>query len=227
MGKVFVVGPFSPGQGRKPIKGRAILGGYMWNPAEAGRVFVRVGDMLAKRPGDQGRRDHPGARRRPWPTRRPTTSSPTTCFRSTKSGRQAHPNLGLLTDPPLHTESGGQALPRPGGSFRRLSGTRVDNHDGTPIAKAIHPRFRGDLASSTCQCASAADAGALTTYHSRSGAERCIASPARTEAARASRHQGHRRCLSGRSRHSAPTLISVRKRRGAVSAARARPKAWR
>ena len=47
MGKVFVVGPFSPGQGRKLIKEGAISGGFMWNPAEAGRVFVRVGKMLA------------------------------------------------------------------------------------------------------------------------------------------------------------------------------------
>ena len=47
VGKVFVVGPFSPGQGRKLIKEGAILGGFMWNPAEAGRVFVRVGKMLA------------------------------------------------------------------------------------------------------------------------------------------------------------------------------------
>jgi simple sugar transport system substrate-binding protein len=47
VGKVFVVGPFSPGQGRKLIKEGAILGGFMWNPAEAGRVFVRVGKMQA------------------------------------------------------------------------------------------------------------------------------------------------------------------------------------
>ena len=47
VGKVFVVGPFSPGQGRKLIKEGAILGGYMWNPAEAGRIFVRVGKMVA------------------------------------------------------------------------------------------------------------------------------------------------------------------------------------
>ena len=47
VGKVFVAGPFSPGQGRKLIKEGAILGGFMWNPAEAGRVFVRVGKMLA------------------------------------------------------------------------------------------------------------------------------------------------------------------------------------
>jgi len=36
-GKVFVLGPFSPGQGRKLVKERAISGGFMWNPAEAGR----------------------------------------------------------------------------------------------------------------------------------------------------------------------------------------------
>ena len=39
-GKVFVVGSFSPGQGRKLIKEGAITGGFMWNPAEAGQVFV-------------------------------------------------------------------------------------------------------------------------------------------------------------------------------------------
>jgi simple sugar transport system substrate-binding protein len=48
VGKVFVAGPFSPGQGRKLIKEGAILGGFMWNPAEAGRVFVRVGKLLAE-----------------------------------------------------------------------------------------------------------------------------------------------------------------------------------
>jgi len=47
IGKVFVLGPFSPGQGRKLVKSGAILGGFMWNPAEAGRVFVTVGKMLA------------------------------------------------------------------------------------------------------------------------------------------------------------------------------------
>ena len=47
IGKVFVVGPLSPGQGRKLIKEGAVLGGFMWNPAEAGRVFVRVGKMEA------------------------------------------------------------------------------------------------------------------------------------------------------------------------------------
>jgi simple sugar transport system substrate-binding protein len=46
-GKVFVLGPFSPGQGRKLVKEGSISGGFMWNPAEAGRVFVVVGKMLA------------------------------------------------------------------------------------------------------------------------------------------------------------------------------------
>lgn len=46
-GKVFVLGPFSPGQGRGLIKEGAITGGFMWNPAEAGRVFVTLGKMLA------------------------------------------------------------------------------------------------------------------------------------------------------------------------------------
>lgn len=48
IGKVFVLGPFSPGQGRKLVKAGAIAGGFMWNPAEAGRVFVIVGKMLAE-----------------------------------------------------------------------------------------------------------------------------------------------------------------------------------
>jgi simple sugar transport system substrate-binding protein len=46
-GKIHVIGPFSPGQGRKLVKDGAISGGFMWNPAEAGRVFVTMGKMLA------------------------------------------------------------------------------------------------------------------------------------------------------------------------------------
>ncbi len=45
-GKVHVMGPFSPGQGRALLKEGIISGGYMWNPAEAGRVFVSLGKML-------------------------------------------------------------------------------------------------------------------------------------------------------------------------------------
>ena len=46
IGKVHVIGPFSPGQGRELVKSGAISGGFMWNPAEAGRVFVTMGKML-------------------------------------------------------------------------------------------------------------------------------------------------------------------------------------
>ena len=45
-GEIHVLGPFSPGQGQKLLKGGIISGGYMWNPAEAGRVFVTMGKML-------------------------------------------------------------------------------------------------------------------------------------------------------------------------------------
>ena len=51
VGEVFVLGPFSPGQGRSLIKEDAISGGYMWNPMEAGRVFVTMGDRLLKGDG--------------------------------------------------------------------------------------------------------------------------------------------------------------------------------
>jgi len=47
VGEVHVLGPFSPGQGRSLVKDGAIAGGFMWNPAEAGRVFVTIGKMLA------------------------------------------------------------------------------------------------------------------------------------------------------------------------------------
>lgn len=46
IGKLHVLGPFSPGQGLKLVQDGAIAGGFMWNPAEAGRVFVTVGKML-------------------------------------------------------------------------------------------------------------------------------------------------------------------------------------
>ena len=46
VGQVHVLGPFSPGQGRDLVKAGAISGGFMWNPAEAGRVFVTMGKML-------------------------------------------------------------------------------------------------------------------------------------------------------------------------------------
>lgn len=47
-GKIHVMGPFSPGQGQSLLKDGIISGGYMWNPAEAGRVFVTLGNMLVE-----------------------------------------------------------------------------------------------------------------------------------------------------------------------------------
>jgi simple sugar transport system substrate-binding protein len=46
IGKVHVIGPHSPGQGQKLLKSGAISGGFMWNPKEAGKVFVTMGKML-------------------------------------------------------------------------------------------------------------------------------------------------------------------------------------
>jgi simple sugar transport system substrate-binding protein len=46
VGTIHVLGPFSPGQGRDLVKSGAISGGFMWNPAEAGRVFVTMGKMM-------------------------------------------------------------------------------------------------------------------------------------------------------------------------------------
>src|SRR3954469_9976671 len=47
-GKVAVLGPFSPGQGKRLVHDGILTGGFMWNPMEAGKVFVTLGDMLAK-----------------------------------------------------------------------------------------------------------------------------------------------------------------------------------
>jgi simple sugar transport system substrate-binding protein len=45
-GEIFVLGPFSPGQGAKMVHSDVLTGGYMWNPALAGEVFVTLGKML-------------------------------------------------------------------------------------------------------------------------------------------------------------------------------------
>ena len=45
-GKIHVLGPFSPGQGRRLVHDGVLSGGFMWNPSEAGRVFVTMGRML-------------------------------------------------------------------------------------------------------------------------------------------------------------------------------------
>ncbi|ASD84296.1 substrate-binding domain-containing protein [Burkholderia gladioli] len=47
-GKVIVLGPFSPGQGRRLVHDGVLTGGYMWNPEQAGEVFVTLGTMVAK-----------------------------------------------------------------------------------------------------------------------------------------------------------------------------------
>ena len=46
-GEIVVLGPFSPGQGRKMVHSGVLSGGFMWNPAQAGEVFVTLGKMLA------------------------------------------------------------------------------------------------------------------------------------------------------------------------------------
>ena len=48
IGKIFVLGPFSPGQGQKLLKSDAISGGFMWNPKQAGEVFVTLAQKLMK-----------------------------------------------------------------------------------------------------------------------------------------------------------------------------------
>ncbi len=45
-GEIFVLGPFSPGQGQRLVHDDVITGGFMWNPMEAGRVFVTLADMI-------------------------------------------------------------------------------------------------------------------------------------------------------------------------------------
>lgn len=59
-GEIFVLGPFSPGQGRKLIKSDAISGGFMWNPKQAGEVFVTLADRLMKGEAIKDGDDIPG-----------------------------------------------------------------------------------------------------------------------------------------------------------------------
>ncbi|KWD76616.1 substrate-binding domain-containing protein [Burkholderia ubonensis] len=47
-GKLVVLGPFSPGQGRRLVRDGVLTGGYMWNPEQAGEVFVTLGTIVAK-----------------------------------------------------------------------------------------------------------------------------------------------------------------------------------
>jgi simple sugar transport system substrate-binding protein len=48
IGKVIVVGPFIPSQGKKLMKAGAITRGFLWNPIDAGYALVQLGDLLAK-----------------------------------------------------------------------------------------------------------------------------------------------------------------------------------
>lgn len=47
-GEVVVLGPFSPGQGRSLVHDGILSGGFMWNPKQAGEVFVTLGKMVAE-----------------------------------------------------------------------------------------------------------------------------------------------------------------------------------
>jgi simple sugar transport system substrate-binding protein len=47
-GQVVVLGPFSPGQGKRLVHDGILTGGYMWNPEQAGEVFVTLGTLVAK-----------------------------------------------------------------------------------------------------------------------------------------------------------------------------------
>ena len=59
-GEIAVVGPFSPGQGKRLVHEGVISGGFMWNPMEAGRVFVTIADMLKKGEAIEEGTDIPG-----------------------------------------------------------------------------------------------------------------------------------------------------------------------
>jgi simple sugar transport system substrate-binding protein len=45
-GEIIVLGPFSPGQGAKLVHDGVLSGGFMWNPKQAGEVFITLGKML-------------------------------------------------------------------------------------------------------------------------------------------------------------------------------------
>ena len=59
-GKIAVLGPFSPGEGAKMVHQGVLTGGYMWNPAQAGEVFVEIGKMLADGKKIEAGTDIPG-----------------------------------------------------------------------------------------------------------------------------------------------------------------------
>ena len=47
IGKVIVVGPFIPSQGRKLMKSGAITRGFLWNPIDSGYAMVALGQAVA------------------------------------------------------------------------------------------------------------------------------------------------------------------------------------
>jgi simple sugar transport system substrate-binding protein len=49
IGKVSLIGPFTPGQGKDLLKDGAIIEGFIWNPMEAGVAMVAVADLLVKK----------------------------------------------------------------------------------------------------------------------------------------------------------------------------------
>lgn len=49
IGKVKLVGPFTPGQGADLLKQGAIIEGFIWNPMEAGVAMVAVADLLVRK----------------------------------------------------------------------------------------------------------------------------------------------------------------------------------
>lgn len=59
-GEIQVLGPFSPGQGRSMVQSGTIAGGFMWNPAQAGEVFVTLGNMLVNGETIEAGMDIPG-----------------------------------------------------------------------------------------------------------------------------------------------------------------------
>jgi simple sugar transport system substrate-binding protein len=48
IGKVIVVGPFIPSQGKDLMKAGAITRGFLWNPIDAGYAMVALGKILAE-----------------------------------------------------------------------------------------------------------------------------------------------------------------------------------
>ena len=68
--------------GQRMLKAGTIDGGFMWNPMEAGKVFVTLGRLSGERRRGQGRHDDRGPRRRPSRLQNRHTSSSTLCSRS-------------------------------------------------------------------------------------------------------------------------------------------------